>query len=123
MDHTTGASHALAATAITFAGVTTGLSYEVLLAGFAGSLASMSYLQVMTLWGRLWSLVSSTLTAGYVAPVAGAKLAEYIPADGPGPLSSLVFTGFLIGLTAQALIPGFMQYVGRKARNPEGPAK
>jgi len=120
MDHTTGAS-ALAATTITVAGVTTGLSYEVLLAGFAGALASMSYLKTLGMWSRLWSLVSSTITAGYVAPVLGVKLGEYIslPEPGPGILGMMVFSGFLIGLSAQAMLPGFLLYVGRKSRNPE----
>lgn len=122
MDHTTGVSHALAATTITVAGVTTGLSYEVLLAGFAGSLASMSYLKQMGLWGRLWSLVTSTITAGYMAPVFGAYLARQLSTDviGPSPLAMLVSSGFVLGLTAQALIPGALWYANRKSRNLEG---
>lgn len=121
MDHTTGVSHALAATTITVAGVTTGLSYEVLLAGFAGALASMSYLKAMGMWSRLWSLVSSTITAGYVAPIAGAKLSQLVtlPEPGPGILGIMVFSGFLVGLSAQAMIPGFLLYVSRRSRNPE----
>ena len=119
MDHTAGASHALAATTITVAGVTTGLSYEVLLAGFAGALASMSYLKTMGMWGRLWSLITSTLTSGYTAPVAGAYLAGTVSQAGHLPL--LVFSSFVIGLFAQAVIPGLLWYASRKSRNPVGP--
>lgn len=114
MDQVTSATHAIAATTITVAGVTTGLSYEILLAGFAGALASLSYLDAMPAWRRLWSLVTSTLTAGYTAPVMAAGLEWLLPtlelSNG-----TMVAAGFILGVTAQALIPGALVIVRRKS--------
>lgn len=114
MELTTNATHALAATTITVAGITTGLSYEVLLAGFAGALASLSYLGEMNVWRRLWTLLSSTLTAGYTAQMAEAVIRQFFEGVEPSTVT-LVSSGFLIGLTAQALIPGILQLARRKA--------
>lgn len=115
MELTTSATHALAATTITVAGITTGLSYEVLLAGFAGALASLSYLEEMTVWRRLWTLLSSTLTAGYTAHLAEGAIRYFIEDLQPS-TATLVGAGFLIGLSAQALIPGILQLARRKAQ-------
>jgi hypothetical protein len=119
MDHATSATHALAATTITVAGIATGLSYEVLLAGFAGALASLSYLGVMSVWRRLWTLLSSTLTAGYTAHLAEAGIRAFINTVADGALvaspATMVASAFLIGLTAQALIPGLLTFARRKA--------
>jgi len=110
MTQSVSAVHASAATGITLIGVGTGLSFEVLLAGFAGALVTLSYLRSMGWMKRLWSLFTSTLTAGYTAPTMGAYL---------GNSGSQVFAGFMIGLAAQVAIPAFLKLVKRKFDNIE----
>lgn len=100
---------AAAAATITVAGVTTGLSYEILMAGFAGSLASVSYLEGMSPWRRLWSVVTSTITAGYTAPVAGVYASGALSIVETATTTMNVFVAFLIGVTAQVLIPAVMR--------------
>lgn len=124
MDQSTSLVHAAAATTITIWGVATGLTYEVLLAGFAGGLVSLSYLPSMGIWRRLWTLVTATLTAGYSAPVVGHYLVKQLQsADSVNvsPLALLVFSAFLIGLLAQVLIPKIMKRAGEKVDSYEGP--
>lgn len=121
MDHATGPAHALAATTITIAGIATGLNYEVLLAGFAGALASISYLEAMTLFRRIGSLVSATLLAGYTAPVGATYVAKWLPAIADS-LTPLVFASFIIGLLAQAIVPAVMRFIKRKGETYEGPS-
>ena len=103
MERTTQVTNALAATSITLWGVATGLSYEVLLAGFAGGLVSLSFVEPMGLWRRIWTPVTSTLTAGYTAPIASHYLMSLLA--GVNPLTLLMFCAFGIGLVAQFVIP------------------
>ncbi len=98
------AVHSLAAASITVAGIATGLHFEILLAGFAGSLASLSYLNGMSLAQRSWSLFTSTITAGYIAPTLANKMSADVDNLGVS-----VFSGFVIGLVAQVLIPGMLR--------------
>jgi len=107
-DRATTLTHALAATGITVGGVATGLHYEVLLAGFAGALASLSYLPLMGTWSRVWTLFTSSLAAGYTAPFLAAIPAKMI-GDGDISLAALTFTGLLMGLGSQAMIPVAIQ--------------
>lgn len=102
-----------AATGVTLFGVVTGLSYEILLAGFFGGCASLSFIGVDG-WGkRFWTLFTSTVTAGYVAPLILVLLAKWVdPGNMPsagGPLA-----GFLIGLGAQIGIPTFLSWIKRR---------
>lgn len=113
MDQTTGITNAVAATGITVLGVATGLSYEVLLAGFAGGLVSLSFLNPVGIWRRIWTPITATLTAGYTAPVAASWGARMIEA--PNPLTLLVFSAFLIGVLAQALIPWAFRVAQKRA--------
>lgn len=114
MDQATSTTHAVAATAITFGGMTTGLSYEVLLAGFAGSLVALSYLESLGVWRRLWSIVTSTVTAGYAAPIAEGGFRYLFPDIAAG-AGGLIASGFVLGVTAQALIPGAFALIKRRA--------
>jgi len=109
MDRTTALTHAAAATAVTVGGFATGLYYDVLLAGFAGALASLSYVGAMSLWRRLWSLVTSSIAAGYTAPAFAAYAAHVIPGMSSKEQGVMVFSGFVMGLAAQTLIPAAME--------------
>lgn len=103
MERTTQVTNAVVATSITLWGMATGLSYEVLLAGFAGGLVSLSFLPPMGIWRRIWTPVTATLTAGYTAPIATFYLASML--SGLDTLAVLVFSAFCLGLAAQFLIP------------------
>lgn len=102
-----------AATGVTILGIATGLQYEVLLAGFFGGLVSLSFFPELT-WGkRFSSLVSSTMTAGYVAPVLIAVLAKWLDMD-KIPMAGSAFAGFVIGLAAQTAIPVFFSWIKKR---------
>jgi len=116
-----GITHAAAATGITVLGVVTGLSYEVLLAGFAGGLVSLSFLSPVGIWQRIWTPITATLTAGYTAPVACSWGTRII--GEPNPLAMLVFSAFIIGVLTQALIPIAFRMAHRRADALQGPSQ
>lgn len=126
MDHTSTAvtaANAAVATSITVWGMATGLSYEVLLAGFAGGLVSLSFLGPMTIWRRIWTPFTATLTAGYSSPVWAYYVSQAIPPDGNvSQLTLTVFSAFTIGVMAQVLIPLAIKHAEKRARSLEGPA-
>lgn len=120
MDNTGTVTNAAVATAITVWGVATGLSYEVLLAGFAGGLVSLSFIAPMSLWQRIWTPFAATLTAGYTAQIGAHYLSKMLD-GGVNGLTLLVFSAFAIGVLTQVLIPAAMKWVRRKAETLEGP--
>lgn len=119
MDQTTQIANAVAATSITILGMKTGLSYEVLLAGFAGGLVSLSYLNPVGLWRRIWTPIASTITAGYTAPFAAKVVDHWVVKLFDGmtfeTLGLLVFSAFVIGVLTQALIPLSFKLLRKKA--------
>lgn len=119
MERTTQATNALVATSITLYGIATGLSYEVLLAGFAGGLVSLSFLPPMGIWRRIWTPVAATLTAGYTSPVASHYIASML--SGVDGLASLVFSAFCLGLAAQFLIPVLIKRAQRRVETSVEP--
>lgn len=109
MSETISITHATAATGITIAGVVTGLNFEILLAGFGGALVSLSYLEGMNTAKRCWSLITSTITAGYTAPTLQHHVNKLVGnTDDAG---SGLFTAFFIGMVAQVAIPGVIKLV------------
>jgi len=116
MERTTQAANAVAATSIMLWGVATGLTYEVLLAGFAGGMVSLSFLDSMSTWRRIWTPVTATLTAGYTAPIAAHYLASGLA--GVNHLALLVFCAFCVGVLTQSLIPALIRYAKAKVERP-----
>lgn len=114
MDQPSNITNAVVATTITIWGVATGLSYEVLLAGFAGGLVSLSFIAPMSIWRRIWTPFAATLTAGYTAQI-GAHYLDKLFEGGVSGLALLVFSAFAIGVLTQVLIPAVMSWVRRKA--------
>lgn len=112
MDQTSNATNAVVATTITLWGVATGLSYEVLLAGFAGGLISLSFIAPLNLWQRIWTPFTATLTAGYTAPVLTYYMGGWV--KGVDGLALLVFSAFVIGVLTQVLIPALMSAARRR---------
>lgn len=105
---------AVTAGAVTLGGVVTGLDYAVLLAGFAGGLVSLSFLPPMTIWRRIWTPVTATLTAGYTAPLGLHYAHKVIGADAnSAPLE--MFAAFTTGLVAQFVIPVVIKVVKERA--------
>lgn len=123
MDQAVNASDVATATlaggAVSIAGIATGLSYEVLFGGFAGALCSLSFLPAMLAWRRVWTLITSTLTAGYVAPIVFVWLQKVVPGE-HAPLALLVFAAWLCGVGAQVAIPIFMAWVEHQGRKKAG---
>lgn len=113
MDNGAITGAAAAAMGVTVFGVVTGLTYDVLLAGFAGGLVSLSYVGNMS-WPKVFStLFSSTLTAGYAAPIVLAVTAKWIDV-GPIAASGLAVAGFFTGLAAQTALPVFLSWIKRR---------
>lgn len=108
------AQSAVVATGVTIAGVATGLDFGVLLAGFAGGLVSLSFLPPMGLWRRIWTPVTATLTAGYIAPVAVHYLSG-IAGESVDHLALQAASAFGIGVLAQVVIPAAMRVAQRRA--------
>lgn len=106
------------ATAVTLFGIATGLYFDTLLAGFCGGLVSLSFLPPMGPVRRLWSLVVSTLFAGYLAQ-AGAWWFETVNPWDTTPEKLPVVTAFLLGLGAQLLIPIVLARMTAKASAQE----
>ncbi len=104
---------AVVATTITVWGIATGLSYEVLLAGFAGGLVSLSFIPALGTWRRIWTPVTATLTAGYTAPIAEHYIAGFL-GDGIEGLAVRGFAAFVVGLLAQVALPLAIRFAERK---------
>lgn len=74
-----------------------GLKSSVMLAGFAGSVISLSFITGLGIWGRISAVFTGTLTAAYATPVAVAYW-DMTDVLGNG-------VGFILGLTAMNLVP------------------
>lgn len=107
--------NAIAATGVTILGVATGLSYDVLLAGFAGGLVSLSFIEPQGIWRRVWTLTTATLLAGYTAPAALPWINSVSPEGAEIPL---VFAGFASGLFGQAIIPSVVHRLKKTLGHP-----
>lgn len=112
------AANALAASAVTIGGIATGLDFGVLLAGFAGGLVSLSFLPPMGMWRRIWTPVTATLTAGYLAPITVHYLSN-IAGDAINPLSLEAASAFGIGVMAQVGLPVLMRITRKRVERFE----
>lgn len=123
MDHvvTSASSVVAAATGVTVFGVVTGLDYPVLLAGFFGGIAYLSFVGVEGWVKRFMSLFTSTITAGYVAPLVLGLLAKWLDLDNM-PASGAPLAGFLVGLGAQISIPTFLSWIKRRGEKQDAQA-
>lgn len=111
------ATLAVTSGAITIAGIATGLSYDVLMAGFAGALCSVSFLGPMRKVLLLWSVFTSTLFAAYMGPVVigliEALIRKFVDLP-PEPVAMRLATAYLCGIVAQIFIPLFQEWVHRR---------
>ncbi len=112
MDASTSAS-ATVATGITVAGVALGISYDTLVAGFAGGLVAMSFISGLSLIQRFLFLLSSTLTGAYVSPVILMLLAKFFDMA-TMPANGVVISAFLTGLGTQVGVPLFLKWLKKR---------
>lgn len=89
-----------------------GVKVASLVAGFAGAVVSLRYIQTMGRRQAALAVATGTLTAAYTTPVAQHVFA--------GSLSPAIENGvaFLVGLTAMNLIPGIMRLSESFKRDP-----
>ena len=118
MEQASTTTTAVVATSISVYGVATGVNYEVLIAGVAGGLVSLSFLPEMGLWQRLWTPFAATLTAGYTAPVGAHYLSSMLAGAPAQPM--LVSCAFAVGVLTQFLIPITVRRLRRWAEGQPG---
>lgn len=105
----------VAATGLTFFGVSTGLDPAILIAGFAGGVWAQSYYPPTALWRRLSLVALASILAGYLAPAAAALAMSLgrFPANFPAIVLQLPLA-VIVGLTFhQVLGPAFMRFATR----------
>lgn len=110
---------ALAATGLTFFGVTTGLDPSLLIAGFAGGVWAQSYHPPMSIWRRLALVTMGSIIAGYLAPATAAVAMGFAPVQGAFTLTALQLPmAVLIGLTSHRVLgPAIMRFASKKAED------
>lgn len=118
MNKSSDLTSAAAAAGVSVFGVATGLSYDVLLAGFAGGLVSLSFIHPQGIWGRIWTLTTATILAGYSAPVAAMWISSLSSSGAELPA---VAAGFFSGLFGQAVIPALSYRLRRVIAGPTYP--
>ncbi len=107
---------AVSATGLTLLGISTGLQPDILLAGFAGGLWSLTYQPPAPLFRRAAATLGSAVVAGYLSPIAVAVLRSALPGDLSREIAQTSF-GLLIGLISQRVIgPAVLRIADRKAR-------
>lgn len=120
------AGTAAAVPALTLFGVSLGLRADVLMAGFAGSLAAMALLNTVPGLGDRWQdmlrttgrrigvAVTSALTAGYLTPLAALafdKMAEPV----------MLGVAFTVGAGAQKVLAKWVEKLATKPQEQEKP--
>lgn len=83
------------------AGTFLGIKLGAVLAGMIGGILSLSYIQSLTLWGRVLAVFSGAAVAGYGTPVIDAWV--NMPPDAENAMA------FFLGLTAMNIIPGLIR--------------
>lgn len=121
------AAHTVAVPVLTIAGVSLGLRADVLLAGFAGSVAAMALLNTVPTSGDTWrellrtSLrrvsvsIGSAMVAGYITPLF--LLIHGIPT------SMYLTAAFIIGAGAMKVLPWMLDRFSTKNPQSKGVRK
>ncbi|MDZ7789742.1 MAG: hypothetical protein U5L08_04460 [Xanthomonadales bacterium] len=87
-----------------------GFKYAALIAGAAGAVVSLRYIDDLSMFGRVLAVLTGTLTAGYGSPAAGQWLSISQPTENA--------IAFVLGLTAMNLIPGLLKLSQLFASDP-----
>lgn len=85
-----------------------------LFASAAGAVISLSFIDKLTLRGRVIALFQGFLTAVFLAPMISSGVAH------AAPVLAHVEMGvhFLVSLSAMAVLPPFLEWARQKARDP-----
>lgn len=112
----TETTRALAYTALTVLGFVTGLYQEVLFAGAAGGLVSLTFTKTAAPPFRLFgSFLTSVLCAGYLAPSLGELVASWTSHV----VKPVLVSAFVVGLLANWVIPALILRAQKLARTWE----
>lgn len=107
---------------VTLTGSIFGVQYDALLAGFFGGLISLSFMPALTRWKIAWSMATSSILAGYFAPVGAAAALNYFGwLSAVGDLTRLA-CAVAIGFSWQALLPAVIRRM-RSFLDPDGQIK
>jgi hypothetical protein len=90
----------------------TGVKTAFLIAGFAGGIASLSFVKELTAKQAVLAVLTGALTAGYATPI----VLHYF--GGPSGPSYENGAAFVIGLTAMNIIPGLLKLSEIFKRDP-----
>lgn len=93
-----------------------GVKYAALVAGFAGGVISLAYLQELSRAQMVLAVIAGSACAGYLTPVAIPVIAHAIGTEVTPNLENAA--AFLLGLTAMNIIPGVMRLSEIFRRNP-----
>ncbi len=105
---------AIAAGAITITGSIFGIQYDALLMGFFGGLVALSYLPPTPLLRTAGSVISSSLIAGWFAPIIGVAIAHYMPwISGAGETAVRMSIAAAFGLGWQTIVPAALARLGK----------
>ena len=100
------------------AGGILGVKYATLVAGFAGGVISLAYLQEMSRAQMVVAVLTGSACAGYLTPVAIPLLAGAVGLAPSLPLENAA--AFLVGLTSMNIVPGLMRLSEIFRRDPAG---
>ncbi len=87
-----------------------GVKYAALIAGMAGAVISLRFIDDLSVFGRVLAVLTGALTAGYLSPAAGQWLALSQPTENA--------IAFVLGLTAMNVIPGLLKLSEKFASDP-----
>lgn len=107
----TTAGIAIGAGVITISGSIFGVHYDMLLAGFFGSLLSLSHLPPMSRWRVASTIGTASLAAGFFGPVVATAAAHYFTwLEELGDLLRLA-AGAGIGASIHSVIPAALNRI------------
>lgn len=102
-------------------GVATGLDIGLLLAGFAGSMAALSYIaENIHLRRRLMTVIVGTLGAAWVAPALAPWLAKSSPIDIPVAVLQFPIALGIGFLSFTVIAPGMLRIAARRMDQEAG---
>jgi hypothetical protein len=95
-----------------------GVKYAALVAGFAGGVISLAYLQELSRTQMVLAVLSGSACAGYLTPIAIPVIAGGLGIPATPHMENAA--AFLLGLTAMNVIPGLLRLSEIFRRDPAG---
>lgn len=93
-----------------------GVKYATLVAGFAGGVVSLAYLKEMSRTQMVLAVLTGSMVAGYLTPVAIPMLARALGIEASPSMENAA--AFLLGLTAMNVIPAIVRLSEILRRDP-----